>query len=537
MTRVRQHKTALKAVAWTAGIGALALVLSGCEAPSGGDSELVIGTENLGGYNPVNGYSVDGNSPFYDGLLRLQEDSGSGAMPELAPALASAQPSANEDSTKWTVKLRDDVTFSDGTALDSKDVAATYEAIIDPKSASESVDAFRMIKDVKTPDEHTVVFELDEPTPSFTSRLAVGILPSEAIEEGTPAADWKVNSAPVGTGAYTLDSLNADTAVLKARDDYWRTTPQVKSVTLQGYSDTSALAAAVKDGKVSGAAVPPRSAEKIKGEDQKIYTARTADWRGLTLPSDNPLTSDASVRKALNLAIDRDKVVDEVLGGHGTPASTPVGEFYGDAYEPSAAFDHDVEAAKQLLDKAGWKAGGDGPRSKDGTQAVIDVTYPAGDTVRGDIAAEIAGQLKPLGITMKVKAMEWDEIEKDMANLAIVYAGGEQPYNIDHQISASLHTHTKTSGVFDNPSNVEVPGADKLLDHAAVETDEKKADADYRSVQDKYMDAPSYLIVAFLEHTYVADTQGWDVPKTTFEPHVHGSDWGPWWNLADWRKS
>ena len=537
MTRVRQHKTALKAVAWTAGIGALALVLSGCEAPSGGDSELVIGTENLGGYNPVNGYSVDGNSPFYDGLLRLQEDSGSGAMPELAPALASAQPSANEDSTKWTVKLRDDVTFSDGTALDSKDVAATYEAIIDPKSASESVDAFRMIKDVKTPDEHTVVFELDEPTPSFTSRLAVGILPSEAIEEGTPAADWKVNSAPVGTGAYTLDSLNADTAVLKARDDYWRTTPQVKSVTLQGYSDTSALAAAVKDGKVSGAAVPPRSAEKIKGEDQKIYTARTADWRGLTLPSDNPLTSDASVRKALNLAIDRDKVVDEVLGGHGTPASTPVGEFYGDAYEPSAAFDHDVEAAKQLLDKAGWKAGGDGPRSKDGTQAVIDVTYPAGDTVRGDIAAEIAAQLKPLGITMKVKAMEWDEIEKDMANLAIVYAGGEQPYNIDHQISASLHTRTKTSGVFDNPSNVEVPGADKLLDHAAVETDEKMADADYRSVQDKYMDAPSYLIVAFLEHTYVADTQGWDVPKTTFEPHVHGSDWGPWWNLADWRKS
>jgi peptide/nickel transport system substrate-binding protein len=526
-----------KVTAWTAGIGALALVLSGCEAPSGGDSDLVIGTENLGGYNPVNGYSVDGNSPFYDGLLRLQEDSGSGEMPQMTPALAKEEPKPNDDSTKWTVKLRDDVKFSDDSDFDSKDVAATYKAIIDPKSASEYIDAFRMIDDVKTPDAHTVVFELDEPTPSFTSRLAVGILPSEAIEKGKPAADWKVNSEPVGTGAYTLDSLNEDTAVLKARDDYWRTTPELKSVTLQQFADSSALASAVKDGKVSGAAVPPRSVDKLKGDGRQVYTARTADWRGLSLPSANPFTADAKVRKALNLAIDRDKVVDEVLGGHGTPASTPVGEFYGDAYEPKAKFDFDVDEAKKMLDKAGWKAGSDGVRAKDGKKAVIETTYPAGDTVRGDIAAEIASQLKPLGVKLNVKAREWDEIEKSMDKLAIVYAGGEQPYNIDHQISASLHTHTDTSGAFDNPSNVEIPGADKLLDRAAAETDEKKAAACYRSVQDKYMDSPTYLIVGFLEHTYVADTEGWTVPKTTFEPHVHGSDWGPWWDLADWEKN
>ncbi|MFE2740546.1 ABC transporter substrate-binding protein [Brevibacterium sediminis] len=526
-----------KATAWTAGAGALALLLSGCEAPSGGDSDLVIGTENLGGYNPVNGYSVDGNSPFYDGLLRLQEDPGSGKMPELAPALAAEDPQPNADSTKWTVKLRDDVTFSDGSDFDAKDVAATYEAIVDPEVASESVDAFRMIKTVKTPDDHTVVFELDEPTPTFTSRLAVGILPSEAIEEGTPAADWKVNSEPVGTGAYTLDSLTEDTAVLKARDDYWRTTPELKSVTLQAYADTSALAAAVKDVKVSGAAVPPRSVDQIRGEGQEIYTARTADWRGLTLPSDNPFTKDQAVRKALNLAIDREKLVDEVLGGHGTPASTPVGEFYGDAYDSGAEFDFDLAEAKKLLDEAGWKAGSDGVRAKGGKKAVIDVTYPAGDTVRGDIAAEISAQLEQLGVKLSIKGQEWDEIEKDLAGQAIVYAGGEQPYNIDHQIRASLHTQTKTSGVFDNPANMAVPGGDELLDHAGVETDEAKADADYREVQSKYMDAPSYLIVAFLEHTYVADTEGWNIPDTTFEPHVHGSDWGPWWNLADWKKN
>ncbi|GAA1854756.1 ABC transporter substrate-binding protein [Brevibacterium marinum] len=528
----RTHTSAL-----VASLGALALVLTACEAPSGGDSQLVIGTENIGGYNPVNGYSVDGNSPFYDGLLRLQEDSGEGEMPDLTPALAATEPEANEDSTTWTVKLREGVSFSDDSAFDSTDVAATYRAIVDPDSASEVVDAFRMIEDIDTPDESTVVFHLAEPTPTFASRLTLGILPSEAIEEGTPAADWKVNSEPVGTGAYRLKSLTSDTAVMEARDDYWRTTPELKSVTVQAYSDSSALAAAVSDGKVSGAAVPPRSVDKITGDDHEVVTARTADWRGLTLPSDNPFTASATVRKALNLAVDREKIVDEVLAGHGTPASTPVGDFYGDAYEPSANFERDVEAAETMLDEAGWEKESDGIRSKDGQRAEIPFTYPAGDSVRGDIAAEVAAQLKPLGIGVEVEAGEWDQIEKSMTGQAIVYAGGEQPYNIDHQIRASLHTHTKTSGVFDNPADVEVPGADELLDHAAQETDEAKAAADYRKVQDLYMDDPSYLIVAFLEHTYVADTEGWDVPDTTFEPHVHGSDWGPWWNLADWTKS
>ena len=528
----RTHASAL-----VASLGALAIVLSGCEAPSGGDSQVIIGTENLGGYNPVNGYSVDGNSPFYDGLLRLQEDSGEGEMPDLAPALAAAEPEANADSTEWTVKLREDVTFSDESSFDAEDVAATYRAIVDPASASEVVDAFRMIEDIETPDESTIVFHLNEPTPTFASRLTLGILPSEAVEEGTPAADWAVNSTPVGTGAYRLTSLTADTAVLEARDDYWRTTPELKSVTIQAYSDSSALAAAVSDGKVSGAAVPPRSVDKIKGADHEVVTARTADWRGLTLPADNPFTASATVRMALNLAVDRHKIVDEVLAGHGTPASTPIGEFYGDAYEPSAAFDLDVEKAESMLDDAGWTKDADGLRSKDGQNATISFTYPAGDSLRGDIAAEVAAQLKPLGITIDVEAGEWDQIEKTMTQQAIVYAGGEQPYNIDHQIRAALHTRTQTSGVYDNPSDVEVPGADELLDHASEETDETQAAADYRKVQELYMDDPSYLIVAFLEHTYVADTSGWDVPDPTFEPHVHGSDWGPWWNLAEWTKS
>ncbi|MCF2570959.1 ABC transporter substrate-binding protein, partial [Brevibacterium sp. UCMA 11754] len=196
--------------ALVASVGALALVLSACEAPDGGDSQLVIGTEDLGGYNPVNGYSVDGNSPFYDGLLRLQEDPGTGQMPDLTPALAAAEPKANEDSSAWTVKLREGVTFSDDSAFDAQDVAATYRAIIDPDSASEVVDAFRMIEDIETPDESTVVFRLSEPTPTFASRLDLGSCPARP-SKGHSGRRWSVNSEPVGTGAYVLESLTSDT--------------------------------------------------------------------------------------------------------------------------------------------------------------------------------------------------------------------------------------------------------------------------------------------------------------------------------------
>lgn len=516
---------------------ALALFLAACSAPEGGDSVLIVGTDKVGNYNPVNGYAVDGISPFYDGLLRPKADPGQGAMPELAPALAADPPTATDDQRTWTVKLRDDVTFSDGSALDSGDVAATYRAVIDPASASKVADAFRMIKRIDTLDPHTVVFHLKAPTPNFATRLTLGILPAKAIEKNKPASDWQVNRHPIGTGAYELASLTSNTAVVQARNDYWRTTPALKSVTYQTYDDTSAMANAVANDQIDGAAVPPRAAAHVAGNDHRVITARTADWRGISLPSNNPFTADVDVRRALNIGIDRQKIIDDVLDGHGTVASTPVGAFYGDAYNPAAHFDYDPDAASAALDKAGWKTNAHGIREKNGKAARLTILYPADDSLRADLAAALARQLKALGVAVRTQGSNWDDILGRMKHDAVVYAGGQQPYDVNQQLRGPLHTRTRTSGFLDNPADLEVPGLDQVIDAAAREPDADKAAADYRRAQALYVKAPTWLIIGFLEHTYVADTSGWRTAGTTFEPHSHGTaNWGPWWDLADWQK-
>ena len=118
---------------------ALPLVLSGCTTPAGttpATDQLVLATaDDLGEFNPVAGYSSNGVSPLYEGLLRpaAADDT---KLPALEPALAAEAPQVSEDARTWTVRLREGVRFHDGTDLDAGDVAATYRAVLDPASAS-----------------------------------------------------------------------------------------------------------------------------------------------------------------------------------------------------------------------------------------------------------------------------------------------------------------------------------------------------------------------------------------------------------------
>lgn len=510
------------------------LALAGCSAPEGADSQLRLGTFAVGDYNPLSGHSVDGASPFYEGLLKPGYDEGDGAAPDLEAGLATELPEVSGDYKTFIVKLRDDVKFSDGSEFDSADVKATYEAIMDPGTASEVADSFRMLKSVVTPDAHTVVFNLKDSTLDFESRLTLGILPEEQVEAGTPAAEWSVNTKPVGTGPYELSSLESNTAVIEAREDYWDGEPGVKKVTYQAFDDDAALVDALKNGKIDGTQVSPRVAESLASDGRELVTARTADWRGITLPSRNSFTNDPQVRLAMNIGVDRDKMVKDVFAGHGQVAHTPAGSFNGGAFNPDATFDHDVDQAKKILDDAGWKEGSDGIREKGGERAELTIMYDGGDTLRADMAAEIKEQLQPLGIEVTTKGTDWDEIMPNIASVGVVYAGGDRLGDNDHQFRAPLHTKTESSSEFDNPANIEVPGADELLDKAATATDQDEADELYRKVQELYIEQPSYLIMAFYDHTYIDAATDWKKPGVHFEPHAHGTDWGPWASLAEW---
>ncbi|MEK8226047.1 ABC transporter substrate-binding protein [Oerskovia sp. M15] len=263
-------------------------------------------------------------------------------MPGFEPALAAELPTANEDATVWTVRLRPDVTFSDSSTFGAEDVVATYEAILDPASASEARSSFDMIEKVVATDDDTIEFHLAYSYAPLLTKLLIGVVPSESVATPGLAAESSLNTEPIGTGPYTLVDLSPDRAVFEANEDYWDGAPEVERLTLLYVPDDNTRAQRMASGEIDGTNLPPLLANTFEDKDGMTVTAHTsADWRGLSLPMDNPVSGDPAVRMALNLAANRQSMIDNVLGGHGRAAATPIPEVYGDAYEPRAVYAYD----------------------------------------------------------------------------------------------------------------------------------------------------------------------------------------------------
>ncbi|WP_305093084.1 ABC transporter substrate-binding protein [Prescottella sp. R16] len=526
-------------------VSLLALVpfaLAACTAPAptGGDSASLVLADGyeLGHYNPVAGYGEAGEAKMYDGLVRLTGGVDRG-IPALEPALAAEPPVPDADARVWTVRLRDDVRFTDGTSFGPEDVVATYRAILDPASASPLATSYAMLESVEATGPDTVEFRLAYPYAPWPTKLLLGIAPSERLTGG-PAEQSTLNSEPVGTGPYRLVSLRPDQAVFEANENYWDGAPQVKKLTVVYVPDDNARAQRTAAGELDGANLPPLLANTFAGRPgYEVVANRSADWRGVTLPPDNPVTADPAMRTALNLAVDRDVMVTSILGGHGRAASTPVPEVYGDTYEASAVFPFDPARAAQLLDDAGWRPGPDGVRGRNGVRAEFTVMYFPQETLRRDLAQAFASDVSKIGVRVNVAAVDRNVFPGRLTTEAGLLGGGDLPYDPDTQLYSTLHSSYAQPGVgsgYDNASGYVNLDIDRALDDARRSVDPMARAADYRAVQTAYVADPGYVMLVFLDHTYVQRTDGWTGSTPILEPHSHGVGWGPWWNLRAWTR-
>jgi peptide/nickel transport system substrate-binding protein len=195
-------------------------VLSSCSTPSASDSSteaIVIGE----GYewealNPLLGFGTEGASKLFDGLIRHD------ATLKVVPALAAEQPAVAADGRSWTVRLRQGVSFHDGSAFDADDVVATYRAVLNPVFASTIRSDYPMLTGVEKIDASTVRFKLAYPYAPFTNRLNLGIIPAEALATPAPLEGSPFNSAPIGTGPYKfVEWRKGATMSLAANEDYF----------------------------------------------------------------------------------------------------------------------------------------------------------------------------------------------------------------------------------------------------------------------------------------------------------------------------
>lgn len=333
---------------------------SGATEPSGeapAADELVMFTPSGAAVNfdPANGSMNVFNflAPVYDTLIMRTSDGG--FQPNLATEWGYTDP------TTFTLTLRTDVTFEDGTPLDAQAVVANIENV--KAGAGAYAGQFGNFDMVTAVDESTVEISLATPDPTLPVLLSTvaGMIANPAAL-GTDG----LATTPAGTGAYTYnasESVADDTLVYDLRDDYWNPGHHHFSrVTLRIFSDEMAAANAVLAGEVDISEFgTPGPVSRILDSDMEFTGAPFNVWGVHILDRDGTLVEalgNTQVRQALSYAVDRQTIVDTVQNGVGEP-TTQILKDWMEGYDPALqdAYPYDPDRAVELLEEAGYPDG------------------------------------------------------------------------------------------------------------------------------------------------------------------------------------
>ena len=440
--------------------------------------------------------------------------------------------SISEDGLTWTVTIRGDVKFTDGEPLTAGDVAFTYNTV----KETSSVNDFTMLDRAETLNDTTVVFHMTRPFSIWPYTMAaVGILPEHAYDSRT----YGIN--PIGSGRYMLKQWDqGQQVILEANPDYYGEAPKMKQVTILFMEEDAAFLAA-QAGQVDVAYTSATySDQNIDGYELAAY--ETVDNRGFNLPAvpegtdaegrqtGNDFTSDVRVRRAINLGIDRQEMIDHVLNGYGSPAYSVCDQlpWYSEASEVA----YDPKEAGKLLDEAGWRMGADGVREKDGVKASLNLLFSTGDSVRQALVEDFADQMEELGIACTTEGVGWDTAyDRALADPLLWGWGAHTPmelYNI-------YHTEEKSGSARYSPYGNGM--VDAYMDQALASGDLEESYALWQKAQwdgttgvTQEGDIPWVWLVN-IDHLYwVRD--GLRVAEQKIHPHGHG--WSVVNNVDQW---
>jgi peptide/nickel transport system substrate-binding protein len=302
----------------------------------------------------------------YSGLMRATAEG------NLVTDLAKSY-SISEDGLTYTFELKDDVTFHDGTRITTDDIEFTVEmaqniALRSPKRTNWAGVAISKI------DGNKISFQLKQPYSPFLENATLGILPkhiwSSASADEFPFSPYNIEA--IGSGPYKIEKINRNGSgipisyEMSAFEDYALGEPHISNLHISFYQNDKALTEAFKNGEVESTGVlAPQILDGLK-EQTNANNARVSLPRIFGLffnQNQNKVFLNKEVRTALNMTVDRDRIVNEVLGGYGEAINGPIpnGVFPDLKSSTSSAYNKDeaIASAKSVLSKAGWKYNGD----------------------------------------------------------------------------------------------------------------------------------------------------------------------------------
>ncbi len=321
--------------------------------------ELVVGVqglpETLDPYQHLSNVGTRVTYSLFDHLLERQFEDGDppGTGSGIGPMLAESW--ERIDDLTLEMQLREDVLFHDGTVLTAEDVKFTFErSLFDtPEEMLDAEGYVSTISEIEIIDDYTIRFHTHEPDPLLEIRLtswATWILP-KAYYESVGIEGFALD--PIGTGPYRFVEIQPDNhLVLEAFDHYWGGLPPASRVTFRVIPEVSTRVAAIVSGEVDIVTnIPPDHVGQLEDADGvRVQTVPLANVHLLRYNVNHPPLDDRALRQAMNLAIDRELLVETLWSGM---ADVPRGhQFpeYGDMYNPDRPIpEYDPDRARELV--------------------------------------------------------------------------------------------------------------------------------------------------------------------------------------------
>ncbi len=427
---------------------------------------------------------------------------------DIVPELAESW-EISEDGLQYTFKLREGVTFHDGTPFNAEAVKFTFDRMLDESHPFHNTGPFPLaffyssIASTEVVDDLTVRFTLTEPYAPFLSNLAetTGVIVSPtAVEQH--GAEFGRN--PVGTGPFRFAEWRANEAVvIEANADHWDGAPGLQAVVFRPLTDPNTRVAEMLSGGIDLLVeVPPASLSEFEGEGFEIHEAAGPHlWFLILNLKEGPFT-DVRIRQAANYAINKEALVEDVLEGTAQVAAGPTPPAFGWAYnEELEPYPYDPERARQLLAEAGQP-----------NPAVTFYVTEGGSGMLDPVAmgTAIQADLEAVGFDVTIETYEWNtflgevnpglEGKADMAEMAWMTNDPDTLPFLALRTEAWPEQGGFNSGYYSNPE------VDQLLTQARVSTDQAERAELYKRMQEiVHEDAPWVFVANWEQNAVTSD--------------------------------
>ncbi len=424
----------------------------------------------------------------------------------------------------YTVTIRDDAKWHDGTPLTAQDIVFTVNLIKNPDTRSPLRVNWLDIA-ATAPDSKTVVFTLPSVYAAFPHALTFSILPQHLLKTISPAMlrESVFSQSPVGSGPFKFKRLQASDSVggyqvvhMEANTDYYNGRPKLALFELRAYTTEDTIIKAVNAGELSGASdISAISAKKLTLQNARVTPQAISSGVYLLLNTKNPLLNDVKVRQALQAATDS-AAIRKAIGGAVAPLDGPVlnSQITG---TPIKAPEVNIAKAKTLLNDAGWVQSGK-YRAKDGQPLEITITTTK-DKELNAVLPLITEQWKKIGVKVTTNSIDATNASSGFVQNTLQARNFDVllyrlSIGADPDVYAYWHSSQATMSGY-NFSNYANPLADATLSSARSRLEPELRNAKYRQFVHQWLqDVPGIALYQAVNE-YVSGESVYSVQKDT----------------------